>query len=364
MSDTRSWFSDPTDSEDTEADPVPQGTAEWPVIHIVDPDNPFKFLSLPRELRNEVYGYLFLRDRPVFTSRIWFTTREQHVGLLTRENLPDCCGKNWGCSHYDARLRPFTGILRTCRQVSEEALDLLYTRNTFHVELENMSRYLNFFKIGERNLRRVRKLQLSAYTYHYAYRIAGPGEVQWPFFRPAANEVPQWSALLDGLNTLQFVIKVPIWGHHSGWPVWVAQLETVMGFIGEHVGEETDVAIDDNYSLYLCEAVDRCFGKPFRRPQTSSKNVPALMACLLVVVLLATLASTTNLKANEFKPADCSGKKNFSHASPDLVFMTMKDLYCMYLEQSDWLARTWQAYLETTANGGICYGDVLGNFER
>ncbi|KAI0841123.1 hypothetical protein F5Y06DRAFT_213731 [Hypoxylon sp. FL0890] len=264
------------DSDDMSINALAQPMAELsvqehpPSQHTCDDNrsNPTSFLDLPLELRNEVYEYLFLFDIPILTFRIWFTTAKRHIRRLTRENAPDCCGKNWGCSHYDARLRPRTGILRACRQISEEALEVLYTRNTFHVGLENTSRFLNFFTIGERNLRRIRHLQLSEYTYYYAYCVARPGEKQWQFFRPAANEARQWSALLEGLRTLQVVMKVPIWGHHSAWLVWVGQLETVMGFIGEHVDEETDVTVDDNYSMYLCEAVDRCFRKPFRRVRT------------------------------------------------------------------------------------------------
>ncbi|OTA82298.1 hypothetical protein M434DRAFT_401058 [Hypoxylon sp. CO27-5] len=260
------------DPEDMSANTLTQGMTdlsvqERPPFQQRGDRNPTGFLDLPLELRNEIYSYLFLYDGPIWTFRIWFTTAKRHIRRLTKENAPDCCGKNWGCSHYDARLRPLTGILRTCRQISEEALEILYTQNTFHVSLENSSRFLNFFTIGEKNLRRVRYLQLSAYTYYYAYCVAHP-ELQWELFRPAANEASQWRALLEGLRTLEFVMKVPTWGHHSGWSVWVAQLETVMGFIGEHVSEETDVTIDDNYSMYLCEAVDRCFKKPFRRVRT------------------------------------------------------------------------------------------------
>ncbi|KAI1417100.1 hypothetical protein F5Y13DRAFT_177478 [Hypoxylon sp. FL1857] len=264
------------DSEDIGANTLTHGMDILSIQELPSPQHtrndscsdPIGFLDLPLELRNEVYEYLFLYDAPIFTFRIWFTTKMRHIRRLTKENAPDCCGKNWGCSHYDARLRPLTGILRTCPQVSEEALEVLYTRNTFLVTLESTSRFLNFFTIGESNLRRIRHLQISAHTDFYAYSIARPGDVQWQFFRPAADEAPQWRALLDGLKTLQFVMKVPIWGHHRAWPVWVGQLERVIGFVGEHVGEETDVTIDDNYSMYLCEAVDRCFKKPFRRVRT------------------------------------------------------------------------------------------------
>ncbi|KAI2467196.1 hypothetical protein F4781DRAFT_321444 [Annulohypoxylon bovei var. microspora] len=229
----------------------------------------FRFLDLPLELRNEIYAHLFLQAEPIACFRKWFTTAPRLLRRLAKENAPDCCGQSYGCAHYDARLRPRTGILRACRRVSEEALDVLYARNAFRVDLESTARFLRFFAVGEPNLRRVTDLALSASTAYYSYCIARPGETQWQFFRPAAHEADSWSALLQGLRRLEFVVKVPIWGYHGAWPVWVAQLEPVLSFVGGHVDAATDVTVDDNYSIHLCEAVDRSFKKPFRRVRTA-----------------------------------------------------------------------------------------------
>ncbi|KAI2783411.1 hypothetical protein F4815DRAFT_349886 [Daldinia loculata] len=228
----------------------------------------FRLLDLPLELRNEIYAHLLVQTEPVDCSRVWFSTAARRLRRLAKENAPDCCSQNYACTHYDARLRPRTGLLRACRQVSNEALEVLYTQSVFRVDLESRSKFLRFFTIGEANLRRVRHLRLSAFTAYYSYRIAGPGEKQWQFFRPVALDAAFWTALLEGLLTLEFIMKVPTWGHHSGWPVWVGQLETVLSFVGERIDEGTDVTIDDNYSMFLCEAVDRCFRKPFRRVRT------------------------------------------------------------------------------------------------
>ncbi|KAI0111659.1 hypothetical protein F4814DRAFT_450333 [Daldinia grandis] len=228
----------------------------------------FRLLDLPLELRNEIYAHLLVQKEPLLCSRVWFSTAARHLRRLAKEKARDCCGRNYACTHYDARLRPRTSLLRACRQVSDEALEVLYTQSVFRVDLESRSKLLRFFTVGKANLRRIRHLRLSAFTAYYSYCIAGPGEKQWQFFRPAALDAAFWMALLGGLVTLEFIMKVPIWGHHDGWPVWVAQLEAVLSFVGEHVDEGTDVAVDDNYSMFLCEAVDRCFRKPFRRVRT------------------------------------------------------------------------------------------------
>ncbi|KAI6091314.1 hypothetical protein F4821DRAFT_226905 [Hypoxylon rubiginosum] len=251
-----------------------------PILHIMpeeaqqeyvnnDNTSPFRFLDLPLELRQEVYAHLLVQDSPINCSRVWFTTAARHLRRLRKEGIADCCGRDFGCAHYDKRLRPRTGILRSCRRVSEEALDVLYAQNTFCVFLESGGAFRRLFNtVGEMNLRRVRRVKLHASTRYYSYHIAGPGERQWQFFLPPKENEGAWAALLEGLLSLEFVMLIPIWGHHKGWPVWVLQLEPILKFIGEHVDEQTDVTVDDNYSMFLCEAVDRCFTKPFRRVRT------------------------------------------------------------------------------------------------
>ncbi|XXG98769.1 hypothetical protein Hte_005099 [Hypoxylon texense] len=98
----------------------------------------------------------------------------------------------------------------------------------------------------------------------------------------------------------------------------------------------------------------------------SSKLSAAFALLLLLLLLLLSLwtpgAGATNPKANEYKSADCTGDKNFSHAANGLTWVTMDDSsHCVYLASQDWEHRTWQAYSEKTANGGLCWGDVLGN---
>ncbi|KAI0172077.1 hypothetical protein GGR52DRAFT_454250 [Hypoxylon sp. FL1284] len=91
-------------------------------------------------------------------------------------------------------------------------------------------------------------------------------------------------------------------------------------------------------------------------------QIAALPALGLALTALATGAQATNPKANEHKSGDCSGEKNFSHAANGLTFVTMDDTsHCVYLALPDWSTSTWQAYSEKTKDGGICYGDVLGN---
>ncbi|KAI1760519.1 hypothetical protein GGR53DRAFT_78540 [Hypoxylon sp. FL1150] len=97
-------------------------------------------------------------------------------------------------------------------------------------------------------------------------------------------------------------------------------------------------------------------------PTTFGSNQIAALALLLLSLTAG--VSATNPKANEYKSADCSGDKNFSHAANGLTWVTMDDSsHCVYLANQDWSHRTWQAYSDKTSNGGLCWGDVLGNLD-
>ncbi|KAK7966193.1 uncharacterized protein PG986_000470 [Apiospora aurea] len=231
------------------------------------------FLELPREIRDKVYEHLFIQPKDIDCYRVWFTTARRLRRQLAREGAdPDCCGwRDYGCgAHYEARLRTHgTALLRTCRQVHNEGTEVMYARNVFAVALEQRCVFLRLFNVGERNLRLVRHVKLTAYTdYHGYYITYDPddtrprgdghwGERPWEFFGARAAG---WRALMGGdLKTLQVAALVPNWGHHRGWPVWVDQLEHVLKVIGDVIPEGADVTVDDNRSLFLCDAVDRCF---------------------------------------------------------------------------------------------------------
>ncbi|KAK8001761.1 hypothetical protein PG991_013983 [Apiospora marii] len=251
------------------------------------------FLNLPREIRDKIYHLLFAQPQPIDCYHVWFTTPRRLRRQLAREGAddnPDCCGRwAYGCgTHYEARLRPHgTALLRTCRRVHDEGTEVLYGRNVFAVALEQRCVFLRLFGVGERNLQLVRHVKLTAYTdYHGYYITRDPdddlprgdghwGATPWEFFGgapPVGDDHARaagWRALMGGeLRTLEVAALVPNWAHHRGWPVWVGQLEHVLRTIGDAVPEDAEVTVDDNRSLFLCDAVDRCFsarGKGFRR---------------------------------------------------------------------------------------------------
>ncbi|KAI1084814.1 hypothetical protein F5B20DRAFT_523303 [Whalleya microplaca] len=231
-----------------------------------------KLLTLPLELRQEIYAYLLVQPDSIKTSKVWFTTAARHKRRLAKEGAVDCCGMEYGCTHYDKRLRPLTNILRTCRQISEEALHVLYCENIFELHFESRDYHRRFFTIGVENLRRIKHLRMDVWTRYYSYSIASPGEDQWLFFYGPdryQDDEKYWVALMSQLATLEIILRVPTWGHHRGWPVWVGQLELTLKLIGSNVPDEADVSIEDNESMYVSDVVERCFPKGFKRVQTA-----------------------------------------------------------------------------------------------
>lgn len=82
-------------------------------------DNPLPFLSLPREVRDQIYMYSLQAPREAFV-----TTR--HVGMLSCDKYPNS-------AHYP--FKPATpGLLLVNKQIHEEANRVLYSYNkfTFH----------------------------------------------------------------------------------------------------------------------------------------------------------------------------------------------------------------------------------------
>ncbi|KAL7627874.1 hypothetical protein AAE478_002069 [Parahypoxylon ruwenzoriense] len=180
----------------------------------------------------------------------------------------------WGLQEVNWDLRRFTGqILNSLSRAmtpSARRLCKCCTSATCSASTSRPRiRYLRFFgAVGEHSLRRVRHLELRAWTTYYGHHTAGEGEQQWQFFRPAAPDVAAWAALLHRLADLRCTFMVPKWGYHAGLPVCVGQPEKVLEFLWENVDENTEVTTDDNYSMSLCEAVDKCFLKEFRRVRT------------------------------------------------------------------------------------------------
>lgn len=96
--------------------------------------------ELPPELRLKIYHYLLVESEPIY------------LPLYSGSPVP----LNW-------KLEPFRcselRILRVSKQVNKEAIDVLYTYNTFSVDL-GVARKTAFNRFALSNLRRIRRMDI------------------------------------------------------------------------------------------------------------------------------------------------------------------------------------------------------------
>ncbi|KAI4622702.1 uncharacterized protein J4E87_006269 [Alternaria ethzedia] len=95
-----------------------------------DPGAPSILTTLPPEIRNRIYEYLFKRDGPVILDdgqvhrELWdwlHVIHFTHGGVERQVRNEDLCNVFAGC----------TDLLLSCRQVYHEAVGILYSQNTF-----------------------------------------------------------------------------------------------------------------------------------------------------------------------------------------------------------------------------------------
>lgn len=110
-----------------------------------DPNEPFAFLDLPREVRDQVYSYLVVRRGkkiPIIEAKsILRVQKKRATAQRTRERLNQkrvLSGKR-PIMPRDQSADPIVHptVLQTSRQVHYEAKDLLYKTNWFGISLEN-----------------------------------------------------------------------------------------------------------------------------------------------------------------------------------------------------------------------------------
>lgn len=89
--------------------------------------SPVRILSLPVELRLQILELLLVCPEPIIISSQKFPNNVANLITPRRQQLFLNVPKR------DIDRRPLVDVLRTCRSISEEGLDILYGRNRFIV---------------------------------------------------------------------------------------------------------------------------------------------------------------------------------------------------------------------------------------
>lgn len=176
---------------------------------------------LPLELRQEIYGYVLGREENwlVFLP---FKMRAVPAGhLITRGDVTDSHANQFKVARDDRFFWPQrTALLRTCRQVYREAIDLLYTGNTFVIKHPKILFTLANY-IPRQRLRNIRNL-------HLFFSPTGCNSPD-PCYDLEMDEYPRcWDIILgmERLRTLR--VHADLRFSHGVMPVVVAHWITML----------------------------------------------------------------------------------------------------------------------------------------
>ena len=204
--------------------------------------NPVGFLDLPPEIRVQIYRYCLVFKHAV------------HIGCLPIT----------GHSLYKWRIRAMKkSLLLMSKQISSEALDVLYSENTFEVILherasEKLSRY-----IAAVNMPKIRRMQIV---------VSADG---YPDDR--SLDRISWSCILANLRRLTIVAQQPLNSRRlydepsmvlkiERWLEW---LRVVLHFIASHLPTSCAISVDDDNKTETRNLMREYLSKNYSEVQTS-----------------------------------------------------------------------------------------------
>lgn len=160
-----------------------------------------------------------------------------------------------------------TSIFRTSKQISEEALDVLYGSNEFKLYLNGGGEAYFKWKISQANRARIRTLDVVAQAEGRSFTL---------------RQVPDhalWASILPRLKTLRIVAAQPGAASSFGEPeqrdnalkrdtkVWMQWLPRYMQCFGRHISTDTVVEVDSNEMPATERIVRASFPNGYRKVQ-------------------------------------------------------------------------------------------------
>ncbi|KAH8665980.1 hypothetical protein BGZ60DRAFT_432149 [Tricladium varicosporioides] len=249
-------------------------------------------LRLPYEIRLRIYHYCIPRKRtievysPHFYIPYW-EGADQHVDPQNFENemsseyeyntVEDL---NLGCvgdsiegskqyihddRYYSDHFKRNNSIFLLCKQISDEALDVLYGDNSFKLSLTWVAESSLKDNFTQANRRRMRCLII----------IAQPQGV------PCLEDKPDealWSSFLPSLNLLRIIAEQPIEARvYSNAPTLEEEISNWIGFItpflrcfGQNLLRETIVEVDDDGRIETKKIFEQCLPYGYREVRCRS----------------------------------------------------------------------------------------------
>lgn len=211
---------------------------------------PSGFFCLPLEIREKIYFHLL----PQSAISVQYLNFKVDPWIRSLWEDPERQGT--------FRKRK-TGILSVSRQISEEALNVLYGRNLFIV-LVHGGAHNKLLKFGIANIRRIRYLRL----------VAQPMGIWFP--TPVQFDSQLWIPLLTDLSQLCLVLQQPLQarGYYDAPSLeedmqkWIAWLEPMLRYLARNISDKTIVGVDDNELVETGDVIQKHFHSGYKRVHT------------------------------------------------------------------------------------------------
>jgi len=210
------------------------------------------FLDLPLELRREIYRYCLVRSKVII--------------------FPDDPDKTIDPYYVRGRGKneKYRALLVVCKQVSAEAISILYSENIFQLHMNDSWEYVLKLRRGfsQEQLSRVRKVQFFADTKGVFY-----GHLL---------EVETWAPFLAQLS---WVSIIAAGNHHNRsygegnalyvkevkqWTKWLAP---AMECFEEYLSKDCYLEIDDNNVKETRAVIETCFGQRYRKVENPDADL-------------------------------------------------------------------------------------------
>jgi hypothetical protein len=233
-------------------------------------------LSLPVEIRLMIYKHLLNIGEQRFN--IVYVGVNSSIESLRGIEIPLISDSDeWEDEWEDIpvnRAAQNTSILATSKQISEEALDILYGYTSFVLDISNGD-HRELAKVGRENLLRIRSVKVLALPH-------GPY-----YARPFELDHSLWAPLLQDLREIIISSQQPeeYWGLsvtlRTRSTIWISWLEPILRFFAEIVTEPTTVYLYDRngdetrqlakeYFASPLKVVEAAYEESFRYRRTSS----------------------------------------------------------------------------------------------
>lgn len=220
-------------------------------IQSLHPIQPTGLLDVPFEIRLEIYRYLL--------------TRRELIEL--QPNI--VFSGQWPNKNFPPNTKRHPVILLVSRQLSEEALSVLYGENVFRFSF-NRSRLTIFSQFAPANRQRIRRLQLVAL--HDMTFYSSLHDLHHHILRP----IPILPPILANLTRLYIVAQQPLKTRtfdndprpKREMHKWLTYLEPVLEYVNQYVPSRATIEVDDNDMEETSELIKKYLPNGYRKVRT------------------------------------------------------------------------------------------------